>query len=117
MTIEVKVPMLPESIADATVSNWYKKVGDPVTRDENLVDLETDKVMMEVPAPADGVLKEIVKQSGDTVHAEEVIAIIDTSASKSETAPASAPAKKEVTSAPSEKSAAPAAKSFEAPSA
>jgi 2-oxoglutarate dehydrogenase E2 component (dihydrolipoamide succinyltransferase) len=77
MAIEVKVPMLPESVADATVSTWHKKVGDAVSRDENLVDLETDKVMLEVPAPADGILKEIVKQSGDTVQASEVIAIIE----------------------------------------
>src|SRR5688572_679461 len=76
MTIEVKVPMLPESIADATVSTWHKKVGDRVSRDENLVDLETDKVMLEVPAPADGVLKEIIKPNGETVKANEVIAII-----------------------------------------
>ncbi len=62
MSIEVKVPVLPESVADATVAGWHKKVGDQVTRDENLVDLETDKVVLEVPAPADGVLKEIIFQ-------------------------------------------------------
>ena len=56
MSIEVKVPVLPESVADATVAAWHKKVGDKVTRDENLVDLETDKVVLEVPAPVDGVL-------------------------------------------------------------
>lgn len=77
MTIEVKVPMLPESIADATVSTWHKKPGDRVSRDENLVDLETDKVMLEVPAPADGVLKEIIKPAGETVQANQVIAIIE----------------------------------------
>jgi 2-oxoglutarate dehydrogenase E2 component (dihydrolipoamide succinyltransferase) len=77
MTIEVKVPMLPESIADATVSVWHKKAGDSVSRDENLVDLETDKVMLEVPAPVDGILKEIIKKSGDVVHASEVIAVIE----------------------------------------
>jgi len=82
MTIEVKVPMLPESISDATVSTWHKKAGDKVSRDENLVDLETDKVMLEVPAPADGVLKEIVKQSGSTVQAQEVIAIIEVGGSE-----------------------------------
>ena len=65
MTIEVKVPMLPESVADATVSTWHKKAGDRVSRDENIVDLETDKVMLEVPAPADGVIKEIIKQTGE----------------------------------------------------
>jgi 2-oxoglutarate dehydrogenase E2 component (dihydrolipoamide succinyltransferase) len=77
MAIEVKVPMLPESVADATISTWHKKVGDTVTRDENLVDLETDKVMLEVPAPADGILKEIIKQTGDTVQASEIIAVIE----------------------------------------
>lgn len=77
MSYEVKVPMLPESIADATVSTWHKKVGDAVARDENLVDLETDKVMLEVPSPTDGILKEIVKKSGDVVQANQVIAIIE----------------------------------------
>lgn len=76
MSIEVKVPMLPESVADATVAKWYKKPGDTVKRDENLVDLETDKVMLEVPAPEDGVLKEITKPDGSTVKADEIIAII-----------------------------------------
>ncbi len=78
MTIEVKVPMLPESVADATIATWHKKAGDHVTRDENLMDLETDKVMLEVPAPADGILKEILKPSGDIVQANQVIAIIET---------------------------------------
>ncbi len=77
MAIEVKVPLLPESISDATVATWYKKAGDAITRDENLVDLETDKVMLEVPAPANGILKEILKPSGSTVHAQEVIAVIE----------------------------------------
>ena len=80
MTIEVKVPLLPESISDATVSTWHKKAGDRVSRDENIVDLETDKVMLEVPAPADGILKEIIKPTGSTVQAQEVIAVIDTAA-------------------------------------
>ena len=74
--IEVKVPLLPESIADATVSKWYKKPGDVVKRDENIVDLETDKVMLEVPAPADGVLEKILKPEGSTVAANEIIAVI-----------------------------------------
>ncbi len=77
MTVEVKVPMLPESIADATISTWHKKVGDAVVRDENLMDLETDKVMLEVPAPIDGILKEIIRKSGDTVKANEVVAIVE----------------------------------------
>jgi 2-oxoglutarate dehydrogenase E2 component (dihydrolipoamide succinyltransferase) len=77
MSIEVKVPLLPESISDATVSTWHKKVGDQVSRDENIVDLETDKVMLEVPSPSDGIIKEIIKQTGATVQAQEVIAIIE----------------------------------------
>ena len=76
MSIEVKVPVLPESVADATVAAWHKKVGDKVTRDENLVDLETDKVVLEVPAPADGVLTEICFQLGDTVGSGQLLAKI-----------------------------------------
>ncbi|CAM2816988.1 dihydrolipoamide succinyltransferase subunit E2 [Legionella steigerwaltii] len=76
MSIEVKVPVLPESVADATVAAWHKKVGDKVTRDENLLDLETDKVVLEVPAPADGVLAEIMFQEGDTVNSGQVLAKI-----------------------------------------
>ncbi|MGA8279223.1 MAG: 2-oxoglutarate dehydrogenase complex dihydrolipoyllysine-residue succinyltransferase [Rhodanobacteraceae bacterium] len=77
MSIEVKVPILPESVSDATVAGWHKKPGDAVKRDENLVDLETDKVMLEVPAPADGVLKSIARKTGDVVNGEEVLAVID----------------------------------------
>jgi 2-oxoglutarate dehydrogenase E2 component (dihydrolipoamide succinyltransferase) len=77
MAFEVKVPQLPESIADATVSAWHKKEGDKVSRDENIVDLETDKVMLEVPSPTDGIIKQIIKQSGSTVKAHEVLAIIE----------------------------------------
>lgn len=89
MAIEVKVPLLPESISDATVSTWHKKVGDKVSRDENIVDLETDKVMLEVPAPADGIIKEIKKDTGSTVQAQEVIAIIEASdGSEQKAAPA-----------------------------
>lgn len=91
MTIEVKVPLLPESISDATVSTWHKKAGDSVTRDENIVDLETDKVMLEVPAPADGVIKEIIKQTGDTVHAQEVLAVIEEGAKARPSQPAEEP--------------------------
>jgi 2-oxoglutarate dehydrogenase E2 component (dihydrolipoamide succinyltransferase) len=80
MAIEIKVPALPESIADATVSKWYKKPGDAVKRDENLVDLETDKVVLEVQAPADGVLKEISKDQGSKVVAHEVIGIVEAGA-------------------------------------
>jgi 2-oxoglutarate dehydrogenase E2 component (dihydrolipoamide succinyltransferase) len=77
MTIEVKVPVLPESVEDATIATWHKKPGDPIRRDENLVDLETDKVVLEVPAPADGVVKELRAEQGDTVHSDEVIAVIE----------------------------------------
>ncbi len=77
MTIEVKVPVLPESIADATIATWHKKAGDRVSRDENIVDLETDKVMLEVPAPADGIIKEILKPAGEIVQANQVVAIIE----------------------------------------
>ncbi len=78
MNIEVKVPMLPESVADATVVTWHKKPGEMVKRDDNLVDLETDKVVLEVPAPADGVMGEIVKQAGTVVKAGEILAHLDT---------------------------------------
>ena len=77
MTLEVKVPVLPESVADATIASWHKKAGDAVKRDENLVDLETDKVVLEVPAPADGVLKEIKFETGATVTSQQVLAILE----------------------------------------
>ena len=78
MPIDIKVPPLPESVADATVLDWYHQVGEHVGRDEKLVDLETDKVVLEVVAPRDGVLTEIRKASGDTVNSNEVLALIDT---------------------------------------
>ncbi|MGH8428125.1 MAG: 2-oxoglutarate dehydrogenase complex dihydrolipoyllysine-residue succinyltransferase [Gammaproteobacteria bacterium] len=77
MSIEIKVPELPESISEATLVNWHKKPGEAVARDENLVDLETDKVVLEVPAPADGVLKEIKAEDGATVTAGQLIAVLD----------------------------------------
>ncbi len=80
MTIQVKVPQLPESVADATLISWHKQPGDAVQRDENLVDLETDKVVLEVPAPASGVLKEIKIVDGTTVTSGELLAILDDSA-------------------------------------
>ncbi|CAN5462858.1 2-oxoglutarate dehydrogenase complex dihydrolipoyllysine-residue succinyltransferase [soil metagenome] len=88
---EVKVPQLSESVAEATMLQWHKKVGDKVARDENLIDIETDKVVLELPAPAAGVITQIVKGDGTTVVSGEVIAIIDTEASAS-ASPASAPA-------------------------
>ena len=90
MQIEVKVPTLSESVSEATLVAWHKKVGQAVKRDENLIDLETDKVVMELPAPADGVLVKIVKADGSTVVAGEVIATIDTEAKASVGAPAAA---------------------------
>ena len=77
MSIEVKVPQLPESVADATLVSWHKKAGDPVRRDENLVDLETDKVVLEVPAPSDGILKEIKVGDGATVTSGQVLAVLE----------------------------------------
>ncbi|MFM2086361.1 MAG: hypothetical protein RLZZ237_1230 [Pseudomonadota bacterium] len=76
--IEVKVPQLSESVAEATLLAWHKKVGEPVARDENMIDIETDKVVLELPAPVAGVIVQIIKADGATVVAGEVIAIIDT---------------------------------------
>ena len=104
--IEVKVPQLSESVAEATLLSWHKKVGEAVARDENLIDIETDKVVLELPAPAAGVIVQIIKNDGGTVVSGEVIAIIDTEASAgvsplqvttapaaaAEAAPAAAPA-------------------------
>jgi 2-oxoglutarate dehydrogenase E2 component (dihydrolipoamide succinyltransferase) len=87
MSIEVKVPVLPESVSDAVIATWHKKAGDAVKRDENLVDLETDKVVLEVPSPVDGVLKSIAIEAGETVTSQQVIAVIE------EGAAAAAPAK------------------------
>ncbi|AVR97896.1 2-oxoglutarate dehydrogenase complex dihydrolipoyllysine-residue succinyltransferase [Pseudoduganella armeniaca] len=78
--IEVKVPQLSESVAEATLLSWHKKLGESVARDENLIDIETDKVVLELPAPAAGVVVQIIKNDGATVVADEVIAIIDTEA-------------------------------------
>lgn len=77
MTIEIKVPVLPESVADATIATWHVKAGDAVKRDQNLVDIETDKVVLEVVAPADGVIGEIINEEGATVLGEQVIAKLE----------------------------------------
>ena len=90
MSIEVKVPVLPESVADATIATWHKKVGDSVRRDENLLDLETDKVVLEVPSPVDGVLKELRFKEGDTVTSSQVLAVIEEGAVAAAPAPAAA---------------------------
>ncbi|MBP7657083.1 MULTISPECIES: dihydrolipoyllysine-residue succinyltransferase [Pseudoxanthomonas] len=88
MATEVKVPVLPESVSDATIAAWHKKVGDAVKRDENLMDLETDKVVLEVPSPVDGVLKEIKFKEGDTVTSQQLLAIIEEGAAAAAPAPA-----------------------------
>ncbi len=88
MSIEVKVPQLPESVTDATLVAWHKKAGETVRREENLVDLETDKVVLEVPAPADGVIKEIVAADGAVVTSGQVLAILETGAVAAKAAPA-----------------------------
>ena len=77
MTVEIKAPQLPESVPDGTIATWYKNVGDSVSRDEPLVDIETDKVVIEVVSPADGVLTEILKESGETIVSNEAIANIE----------------------------------------
>ncbi len=116
MSIEVKVPVLPESVSDATIASWHKKAGDAVKRDENLVDLETDKVVLEVPSPVDGVLKEIKFETGSTVTSQQVIAVIEegaAAAAPADAPKAAAPAKAEApkaTAAPAKTEAAPAAK-------
>ena len=94
MIIDVKVPMLSESVSEGTLLEWKKKVGEAVARDEILIDIETDKVVLEVPSPQAGVLVEIIAQNGETVAAEQVLARIDTAAtaSTSAEAPATAPA-------------------------
>ena len=94
MIIDVKVPMLSESVSEGTLLEWKKKVGEAVARDEILIDIETDKVVLEVPSPQAGVLVEIIAQNGETVAAEQVLARIDTAAtaSVSAEAPAAAPA-------------------------
>lgn len=100
MSIEIKVPVLPESVADATIATWHVKAGEQVSRDQNLVDIETDKVVLEVVAPEDGHISEFIFQEGDTVLGEQVIAkfiagvaaAAATEAPKADAAPAAAPA-------------------------
>ncbi|MBG9050607.1 2-oxoglutarate dehydrogenase complex dihydrolipoyllysine-residue succinyltransferase [Neisseria meningitidis] len=92
MIIDVKVPMLSESVSEGTLLEWKKKVGEAVARDEILIDIETDKVVLEVPSPQAGVLVEIVAQDGETVVADQVLARIDTAATAAATAAAEAPA-------------------------
>ncbi|HFC8829933.1 TPA: 2-oxoglutarate dehydrogenase complex dihydrolipoyllysine-residue succinyltransferase [Neisseria subflava] len=100
MIIDVKVPMLSESVSEGTLLEWKKKVGEAVARDEILIDIETDKVVLEVPSPQAGVLVEIVAQDGETVVADQVLARIDTAATAAAEAPAAAPAEAVPAAAP-----------------
>ena len=109
MSIEVKVPQLPESVADATLVAWHKKAGDAVRRDENLVDLETDKVVLEVPAPTDGVLKEITVAEGGVVSSGQVLAVLEPGAAGEAPAETEAPAKTKASAEPKAAARAPAA--------
>jgi len=106
--IEVQVPQLSESVAEGTLATWKKKIGDSIARDEILVDIETDKVVLEVPSPGAGVLVEIIKGDGDTVVSGELIARIDTEAKAGATAPAAEAPKAAAASAPVAAAAAPA---------
>ena len=108
MIIEVKVPQLSESVAEATLVSWHKNVGDTVARDENLIDIETDKVVLELPAPDGGVLVEVIKGNGDSVLAGELIARIDTTAKATAAAPAARAAEKSAAAPAATKTAVPA---------
>jgi 2-oxoglutarate dehydrogenase E2 component (dihydrolipoamide succinyltransferase) len=116
MSTEIKVPVLPESVSDAVIATWHKKVGDAVRRDENLVDLETDKVVLEVPSTVDGVIKEIRFQAGDTVTSEQVIAVIEAGAVAA-AAPAAVAAAPAAAPAPAPAAATPAKAAAQAPAA
>src|SRR3954466_11754750 len=104
--IEVKVPQLSESVAEATLLDWHKREGEPVKRDENLIDIETAKVVLELPAPADGVLVKIMKKAKESVGSGDVIAQIDTEA-KAGAAVSKTEIKKEVPKEPSRPSSPP----------
>ncbi|AIZ17304.1 2-oxoglutarate dehydrogenase complex dihydrolipoyllysine-residue succinyltransferase [Neisseria meningitidis] len=114
MIIDVKVPMLSESVSEGTLLEWKKKVGEAVARDEILIDIETDKVVLEVPSPQAGVLVEIVAQDGETVVADQVLARIDTAATAAAEAPAAATAAAEAPAAATAAAEAPAAAPAEA---
>ena len=92
MSTEIRVPQLPESVADATLVAWHKRPGDRIARDENLADLETDKVVLEVPAPANGVVREIKVPSGAVVKSGELLALIEEGAAPESPAKSAAPA-------------------------
>ena len=95
MSTEIKAPTFPESVADGSIATWHKQVGESVSRDEPLGDIETDKVVLEVVAPADGVLREIIKQEGDTVLSDEVVALFEEGAAGEAAAPAASAAAEE----------------------
>ncbi|MBQ4830065.1 2-oxoglutarate dehydrogenase complex dihydrolipoyllysine-residue succinyltransferase [Alteromonas sp. MMG017] len=103
MTIEIKVPVLPESVADATIATWHVKAGDAVKRDQNLVDIETDKVVLEVVAPADGTIGELLNEEGATVLGEQVIAKLEEGGAAPAKSEAKAESKKEAAPASSGK--------------
>ncbi len=115
MNTEIRVPQLPESVADATLVAWHKQPGDPISRDENLADLETDKVVLEVPAPANGVVREIKVQSGAVVKSGELLAVIEegaaAGAAAAQSAAAPAPAAQSTAAAPKAPAKAPAEES------
>src|SRR5712664_3221219 len=92
MIVEVKVPQLSESVAEATLLDWHKKEGEPVKRDENLIDIETDKVVLELPAPADGVLTKIIKKNRESVGS---VYLNDTAATERKASAAASSSKKE----------------------
>lgn len=96
MTIEIKAPTLPESVPDGTIATWHKKAGDAVKRDELLVDIETDKVVIEVVSPADGVLQRIIKNTGDTIVSNELIAHVEEGATEAAPVSPASAAKEEV---------------------
>ena len=106
--VEVKVPQLSESVAEATMLTWKKKAGEAVAIDEILIEIETDKVVLEVPAPSAGVLAEILVADGGTVVAEQLIARIDTAATASASKAAAAPAAAAATTSPAPAASAPA---------
>jgi len=110
MSIEIKAPTFPESVADGTVATWHKKPGEPVQRDELLVDIETDKVVLEVVAPADGTLKNVLKDEGDVVLSDEVLAVFEAGDISAAAAPAAAEAPAAAPAASGDVIASPAAK-------
>jgi len=114
MIVEVKVPQLSESVSEATLLDWHKQEGEPVKRDENLIDIETDKVVLELPAPADGVLIRIVKKARESVGSGDIIAQIDTEAKAGAAAPAAKPAAPQPQAASQQKPVMPAAQKLAA---